>query len=220
MATKKKNLFWIISFVQAVLLSVILFSNGCGGSFVVGSKSSDSGGVSSSSSTAASNPNDIVVIPGAKTASVISANQILDHLTACAGVKNPSDTTLSVYQQKKGAISVYGAANTITSPMMMAVVSVAGEVCNDLISQEKLGPARIFQSMDLQASALPSDGVMGDSIAKLALSCWGRREETGEKQKILDMITSSVGATEAQSGSKAALMMCTSMLSSLDALLN
>lgn len=160
------------------------------------------------------------VTSGTKTVSLVYANEVLNHLASCAGVAKPSDQTLQTYDQKKGAISVYGAASTVTPPMMMAVASIAGEVCNDLINQEIATGQRIFVGINMAANALPSTAAMSDTISRLALSCWQRYDETAERQMILDMVNSSVGNTETMAARKASLMICTSMLSSLDSILN
>lgn len=159
-------------------------------------------------------------IPGAKTASLVYANQILDHMNLCAGVARPSDTTLRVFEEKRGAISTTGSVETMNPAMMMAVISVAGEVCQDLVNQEAANGLRIFQGFNLAGTTLPSDGVIRSAISRMAISCWSRQEDSAESQQILDMVYSSITAGEAQAARKASLMICASMLSSLDALLN
>lgn len=163
---------------------------------------------------------DITVIPGAKTVSLVYSKQVVEHLSACSGLAVPSDKTWAMYETKKGAISTYGTADTITSPMMMAVASIAGEICNDLIDQEIKSGARLFTGFNMSGSILPNSSQLSDSISRMAISCWERNESSSERQLLLDMINSSVGAGEALAGRKSALMLCTSMLSSLDSLLN
>ena len=163
----------------------------------------------------------VEVIPGAKTVSLVYSKQVLDQLSACSGLAVPSEKTLAMYEQKKGAISTYGDANSVTSPMMMAVISIAGEICNDLIDQETASAQpRLFTGFNMGSSILPNTSQLSDSISKIAVSCWERNESSTERQMLLDMVSSSVGVSESMAARKSALMICTSMLSSLDALLN
>ena len=108
----------------------------------------------------------------------------------------------------------------MTGPAMMAITSIAGEICNDLINQEISVGQRLFTGFDMAASALPNNSQLSDAITRLSLSCWQRNESSGERQALLGLVNSSVGATEVNGSRKAALMICTSMLSSLSALLN
>ena len=177
---KKHRYFKWAAVISIAGLCAVLVGNGCQ-EFGAWSGKSVADGVSSSSALGGdvggvNTPPDIGmdVIPGAKTASMVYSNEVLTHLASCAGVATPSDATVAMYEAKKGAISVYGQANTITSPMMMAITSIAGEVCNDLINQEvKLG-GRIFKNMNMSANTLPNNADLVDSVSRIALSCWGR----------------------------------------------
>ena len=212
----------IVRIISVVLLSgfiVITFGNGCSNEFKgIETPSTDPLTGSAPGNTTPAPGFD--VIPGTKTVSLVYSNQVLSQLSSCVGVAQPSDATNAMYDQKKGAISVYGTADTVTAPMMMSIISIAGEVCNDLINQEIANGNRIFMNMDLKASSLPSEAVLGDAAARLALSCWQRRETSSERTQMMNMVYSSVGASETNASRKAALMLCTSVLSSLDALLN
>ncbi len=222
MKMNKKSMRSILVVLVAITGVVVVFGNGCGQQFESLDQSSIQGSMSNSGLTgsAPNNPSDIPVIPDVKTVSLVYANQVLNHLSACAGVAKPSDQTIQVYEQKRGAISVYGTANTITSPMMMAVTTVAGEVCNDLINQEIATGGRIFKDMTLTSNARPTTALLGDAVSRLALSCWERLESSSERQRLVAMIEGNIGVNENASARKSALMVCTAMLSSLDALLN
>lgn len=212
---RHKALFVFAVLVGGVILSV---GNGCSKSFT---SSPSTGGSSNTAATGGSGGgDDMPVIPGARTVSIVYSKQVVDQLASCSGLAAPSAATMNMYEQKKGAISTYGAANTVTAPMMMAVTSIAGEICNDLIAQEASAGQRLFMGFNMAASALPNSGQLSDAITRLSLSCWQRNESSGERQALLDLVSSSVGASEANAPRKAALMLCTSMLSSLDALLN
>lgn len=209
----------MITAITSIVAVIVFFGNGCGrGFFPVASD--DKTPTSNATEAQSDESSNTDVIPGTKTVSVVYSKQALDQLASCAGVEVPSDATINMYESKKGAISVYGTAETITSPMMMAVVSVAGELCNDLINQERLAEnQRIFKGWDFSATALPSAGLIDASISRLALSCWDRQEYSGERTAVQDVVYS-VTTGEAKASEKAALMLCTTMLSSLNSLLN
>lgn len=217
----------LLVFAVVIGGAILSIGNGCSKSLTSASVGAGSGGSTSSAtdstggtSGSSSNSSDITVISGAKTVSLAYSKQIVDQLSSCVGVAQPSDTTLAMYEQKKGAVSTYGYANTVTSPMMMAVTSIAGEICNDLINQEVQSGQRLFVGFDMAASSLPNSSQIADSISRMALSCWQRNETSTERSLLVDLVNSSVSPNEALAGRKSALLICTSMLSSLDALLN
>lgn len=217
--TKNKRIvmFAVIAVVGGATLSI---GNGCSQQYALRGLASDSTADSTQSPATSTGSSDIEVIPGARTVSLVYSKQVLDQLSSCTGVALPSDKTNAMYEQKQGAISVYGYVNTVTSPMMMAVTSIAGEVCNDLINQESMSGRRLFVGYDFNASALPNNSQIADSVSRLALSCWQRNETDLEREILLDLVNSSVAANEPMGGRKAALLTCTAMLSSLDSLLN
>lgn len=212
---------------KAVLVAIVLvvggtlgIGNGCSRQYI--SNSADFLGQSSLAPPAAvaGGVTDIEVLPGARTVSLVYSKQVLDQLSSCAGLASPSDRTIAMYEQKQGAVSTYGYANTVTSPMMMAVTSIAGEICNDLVAQELVAGPRLFVGYNLAAAVVPNSSQLADSISRIALSCWQRNENSSERQVLLDMVNSSVMENETMASRKSALMICTAMLSSLDALLN
>lgn len=218
MMTKNKRMaiFAVILVVGGATLSI---GNGCSQQYS-NRGSTDVGSTDNNTSGTGGNNSDVEVIPGARTVSLVYSKQVLDQLSSCTGLAMPSDKTTATYQQKQGAISMYGYVNTVTSPMMMAVTSIAGEICNDLINQEVANGPRLFVGYNFTAASLPTPAQLGDSVSRIALSCWQRNETAEERQVLLDMINSSVGVSEATAGRKSALMICTAMLSSLDSLLN
>lgn len=217
----KKRIIRIAQVVASIAAVVVIFGNGCSeGGFYALDGSNKSSLDASQIGAQCKSSTDIEVIPGTKTVSFVGANQVLGHLSNCLGLSVPSDATVAVYNDKKGSISTYGAANSITPPMMMAIASIAGEVCSDMIDQEIATGERIFKNMNLQSSSLPSNSVLGSTISNLALSCWRGNETTEERAVLLDLVNQSVVANEANAARKAALLLCTAMLSSTNALLD
>ena len=213
---KHKTLLVFAILVGGVILSV---GSGCSKSF----STNFSTGTDPASNTAAgggSGNTDAPVIPGARTVSIVYSKQVVDQLASCSGVASPSGTTLAMYEQKKGSISTYGTSATVTAPMMVAVISIAGEISNDLINQEIASGQRIFVGFNMDANSLPNQSQISDAVTRLSLSCWQRKPTNEEMQTLVDMVNTSIGANEVMATKKAALMLSTSMLSSLDALMN
>ncbi len=207
-----KKRVWQIIFILLGSLSVgIGLGQGCSRPF-----GTSSGSSSSSSNSASVDQNGYQIDPNAQTLSLIYNKQVLDHLVSCSGVGVPSDETQATWSSKRGAVSIDGTVLTITAPMLMAVTTISGDVCRDLINQEKTTP-RIFNNVNWSGTVLPSDTALRDSIRGLALSCWQRPEEDLEQQVIMDAVKSefSTGTIDV---TDAYLFLCTSMLSSLDTL--
>ncbi len=208
------------AFQTAVVLvcAVVVFGNGCaeGGFYPQGSEN-----LASTLESSCKDPNEIEVIPGAKTASLVGTTNIVQHFAACTGLETVSQLTQGVYEDKKSSIGTYGAVTSITAPYLMAVHSIAGEVCNDVIDQEIAKGNRIFAGWNLASNSLPSNSQLADAAINLSLSCWQDYEiSQEEKDIVINSIVQSVGSGEAGASRKAAIIMCTSMLASLNALLN
>lgn len=220
MGNQNKMKRLIRAFQTAIVLvcAVVVFGNGCaeGGFYPQGSED-----VVSNLSASCKDPNEIEVIPGAKTASLVGTTNIVHHYSACTGLETISQLTQGVYEDKKSSIGTYGAVTSITAPYLMAVHSIAGEVCNDVIDQEIASGARIFAGWNLAANTVPSDSQLADAATNLSLSCWQDYEISAEEKSIIiNSIVQSVGSGEAGASRKSAVMLCTSMLASLNALLN
>jgi hypothetical protein len=157
---------------------------------------------------------------------LVYGKQILDNFTGCLGSGIPSQRTLNVYEAKQGSISEDGAVGTVTAPMLMATASIAGEVCMDLINQERglsLNARRIFTGIDFASNSVPAQGLMQDAARRIARSCWDRDEESAEADVILQSVNSAfssapTAAVATPVAQDAMLFLCTSMMSSLEAI--
>jgi hypothetical protein len=213
-----KQIRILLSFVAGGTALLITVGNGCSNRSDLNSLMGSSSSNSNNSSGAGDGTEPIK--PGVKMVSVVYAKQMLDQVTSCVGLKKPSDSTIRVYQQKSGAISLYGDAASVTAPMMMAATSIVAEVCNDLIQQEKAAVSpHIFVNWNLRASAastsLPANRDINDAVSRIALSCWQKAPSNQEMIEIVDL-----AVTENPTRESSALMLCTAMLSSLKTLLN
>lgn len=203
--------------VGAILFSgailIVGMGQGCGKLAAI----SDSGEESLSSTQGTSNDDDPSIKANTGTLALVYGKQVLDQFTNCLGSGLSSERTLAMTSSKQGTISENGYASTVTAPMLMAAVSIGAEVCQDLILQEKIAP-RIFIGFDFASSTLPADGSMQDAIRRIARSCWSRDEDPEEATIIMENMKSAYSSSSANQGQEAALFMCTSMISSLDAL--
>jgi hypothetical protein len=203
---------WQVAFILLASVSIgIALGQGCAKPFTQQTAAS-----TADPTNLVASENTELIDPNSQTLSMVYSKQVLDHMVSCSGVGIPSDATMATWATKKGAVSIDGSILTITAPMLMAVTTIAGDVCRDLINQEKTAP-RIFNGVNWSGTALPADGVLNDSIRGLALSCWPRMEEDAERQIIMDAVKSEFGSGSINM-SEAYLFLCTSMLSSLETL--
>jgi hypothetical protein len=192
-------------------LLIIGMGQGCGKLTAL----SDSG--DSVTNSSGSNDDDPSILPNTGTLALVYGKQVQDQFTNCIGSGLPSERLRTMYESKQGTVSETGYASTVTSPMLMAVTSIAAEVCQDLIIQERTAP-RIFIGFNFASTILPADGSLQDAVRRIARSCWSRDEDPEEADLIIESLKTVYPVSSANQTEEAALFMCTSMLSSLDAL--
>ncbi len=203
----KKFIVFSISFV-----GIALAYQNCG------SPSGNSGG----GTVAANSTNgDIVAIPNTKTASVQRASRVLDNMVSCLGTGQPSNAARDVWNDNKGTISEEGLANSMTQPMAKTLVSVAAEVCDDLLDRERgAAPAdrKIFIEADLDSGGL-SNANLRTASKRIARSCWGRNATADELAMIVSAVEDAFEGEndDANLTRKKMIYMCTSMTASFDA---
>lgn len=209
-----KKKLWQVFFVLVSSLAIgISLGQGCSRPY----QSIHNSGDTSSSDLSSQSETPYEINPQLPTLSLIYSKQVLDHYVSCSGIGAPSDSTLSTWESKRGAVSVDGSVLTITAPMFMATTTIVGDVCRDLIEMEKVNP-RLFLGVDWLSSTLTSDKEIQDGIRGLALSCWQRSEDDSERQILMDSVKSEFGMSPTNN-SDAFLFLCTSMLSSIDAMI-
>ena len=165
---------------------------------------------------------DIAVIAEARTASVISANRVMDSMVSCLGTIEPSDATRQEYDRLKGSCSVEGSANSISQPMLAAFTILGGEACNDLINieeQRAQGERRIFNSVDFDAGPNANFNAISDVVRRLSRSCWGRNETSQELRDLEIGVSQAFGnANGARNTRMSMLYLCTIMVSSFNSI--
>lgn len=144
------------------------------------------------------------------------------------GIQTPSARTITAANNAKPKITETGKVDTVNAPHLMALTNVAGELCLDLIIEEKAKTSenrRFFTSVDFATgpAALTATG-KSDLVRRMARNFWGRNETVAEKTVLLsslDAVTADprrTGVTDAIDTEDVLLFTCTSMLSSLDAI--
>jgi hypothetical protein len=206
----------------------VLFAMGCNNSFIHHYKKPKAQGIPEEIEEPppqqGSNTNgDLKIVNGARTVSVLNSGQVLQNMMSITGVDAPSAATVAMYDLKKTTFSENGRANSMNAPIVMALASVGGEVCSDLIVQEKAKAAadrRIYSQVNFGSGpANFSTAGRADSIRRLARSFWGRNETDAELQILQSALAEAVsaGGTAARDTEIVALYLCSAMIASLDA---
>jgi hypothetical protein len=143
--------------------------------------------------------------------STVYAKQFLDNMVSCTGLGIESARTRGEWNNRRGSLSEFGYATDVTPPMLMSIAAVAGEVCSDLIVKESAPGATpiIFDNFNLKG--MTSANEVEGSIQRIALSCWHRRASDSEVSLVRDMVADTA---QNMNGEQAALLLCTTMLSS------
>lgn len=163
-----------------------------------------------------------------KPVTVAYSENILTSMQLQTGLQTPSGRVLTANTSAKAKISETGKADTVNAPMWMAVTNLAGEVCLDLITDEKAKAAdarRFFSSVDFSKApdALSADN-KNDIIRRMARNFWGRNETAAEKTLLLSSLDSVLaqprrtGIADGTETEDALIYTCSAMLSSLDAI--
>lgn len=215
---KAKQIKLLIGLGISSVVVLITVGNGCSKRNVFNS-SSTSGGTNLSSSAPAVDQSE-PVNPNVKTVSLAYSKSFLDQVSSCVGLKAPSDNTVRVYKAKSPSLSTYGLAGSLTAPQLMSTVNIVGEVCNDLIQQEKSAVTpHMFVNWNLKSSAasksLPAQQDINDAISRLALSCW---QKSPSNEELLEL--QSLALQDAPTREISALMLCTAVLASFQTLAN
>lgn len=226
MDQKIKKFYINITLVALGLASVIVvFGFGCGMGFI-SMEGEEVTQQSLETPTKETEEDDQVVIPGAKTTGLVYANQILRNMSSVTGIKTFSRATLNFYEQNKFSVSEFGSANSLNPPMIMAIMGLGAEVCNDLVSQEGVpnNPRQIFNAIDF--SLTPSDidrAALSETVRRMARSFWGRNETPREltiiSESVFEVINDATTSITGREGTRNLMIyVCSGMLASVEAL--
>ena len=159
--------------------------------------------------------------------SLMTGEQIYESMLNVTGQSQAATTTqVDEYKSRINAFSPIDNLANMSSPMMLAASSLAGEVCNGLVTKEKglaASSRRFFQGIDFTKK--PSDNNAAGFMSAMdvfAVSAWGRHMSTEEQQVFsayFEEFKSNVTTTNnAAQTDNLCISACAAVLSSFDAL--
>jgi hypothetical protein len=159
---------------------------------------------------------------------LLSAEQTLQSMLNVTNVATAPASVLTEYNTRYGALAAGNDLSMANAPLMLSSTSLAGEVCNSMITNERAMAAAdraFFGSVNFNAGiSTMSDDVVKASIRGMARSFWGRNETQDEQVLLLSYkleFTDALAAnarTQAASSANFMTALCSAMLSSLDAI--
>lgn len=169
-----------------------------------------------SGTLALSNEDGDRIVLNEKTVSTVYSKQVLDNMVSCLGIGQASNSAKEIFENMKQSVSERGKAKELTPPMLMGITSLAGEVCQQLVDQEKaLSEKRIFSGFDFNSGSV-GDSDVSAAVTRLARSCWLRNETNSENNAILDSVYDSFGSN--LDPEDVAVYTCTAVLASFDSI--
>ncbi len=165
-----------------------------------------------------------------KPVTVAYSENLTASLQQLTGVKTLSAETLRTITDTKNGTTESGKADSINAPMMIGLANLAGDMCFDLIKEEKAktdsATRRFFTKIDFgRGPADISSDAQDDVIRRMSRNFWGRNETLAEKALIRSTLAESLKdekpvnfASDQQETENALLLVCASMLSSLDSI--
>lgn len=160
----------------------------------------------------------ILSLKAEKDVGVIKKSQVLVSFTRCLGLQDSelSAATIAAYRNNISAFSQTGTAGSVTAPMLMASITVAGEVCRDLIDVEGKRTNRIFFPGFNLANGVQGTYVFSQTVHSFATACWGRPGTQTEVDTLAQALRDS--NLYSQKTRSEALFLCTNILASADGL--
>ncbi|MFS4460494.1 hypothetical protein [Bdellovibrio sp. HCB2-146] len=159
---------------------------------------------------------------------LLSAEQTLQSMLSVTNTSTASAATLTEYNDRYGALAAGNDLSMANGPLMIGATSLAGEVCNNMITQEKAAATasrNFYGSVNFAAGISSLDDLaFRSSIRGMARSFWGRNETMEEYTLLLQYkndFSAALAAnarTQAASTSNVLLALCAAMLSSLDSI--
>ena len=162
--------------------------------------------------------NELFEVKPDKQESIVSHRQIIPSYSSCLGLAESevSARTKTTVSSLKETLSKNGDINGISAPMMMGLITVVGDFCTDLMDKEKSSSVRkYFLGFNLGGTANGQNYDASQTVQTLAQSCWGRAARTDEIN-IVNSAMQKAGLSTTKDR-KAALFLCTTVLSSSDA---
>lgn len=221
------NKYIKIMLIVVPSMAVALFGfNNCGRyGAMEDSGTSDSASLGSSGSTDGEVNSEKLGLPFA----LLSAEQTLTSMMKVANVSTASTAIVNEYNSRYGSLAAGNDLSMVNGPLMLGSTSLAGEVCNSLLTQEKaitdVTQRNFFGSINFGAGiASVTDANFEAAVRGMARSFWGRNENTMELDLLKQFKTefndalAATARTQAASSSNLMLSTCAAMLSAVDAI--
>ena len=243
--TRRKLKHLLILFPTSVAL-VVGFSN-CGQSFetkpgtITSSSGSNSNSNSSEGGGSGTNPTTTPPTNSGGTPSgdnsqltvnsayaIMTGDQTLTSMLKVTGMVSPTDEIMAEYKARYSAFAGGSEITRVTSPVLLASTSLAGEICSSLVKKEKsLSDSQrlFFSGINFpMGSANISDSSYQTAIRSMARSFWVRNENSDElatfqtfRNEFEGELTSAE-KSQAASAEKLMITTCAAVLSTLDAI--
>ncbi len=156
------------------------------------------------------------------------SENIITSMQLQTGLATVSARVTTANTNAKAKITETGKADSVNAPMWMAVTNLAGEVCLDLVTDEKAKAAtarRFFGQVDFtRAPASFTSDIKSDMIRRMARNFWGRNETVAEKTVLVSSLDAAIAdarrtnVNDATETEDILVYTCTAMLSSLNAI--
>lgn len=159
---------------------------------------------------------------------LLSAEQTLASMVKVANVTAPSASVLNEYNNRYGALAAGNDLSMANAPLILGATSLAGEVCANLVNQERALAAdarSFFGPVNFMTGATSvNDAAFATAVRGMARSFWGRSENTEEsamlntfKNEFIEGLPAA-SRTQAASTSNLLIGTCAAMLSSVEAI--
>lgn len=158
---------------------------------------------------------------------LLTAEQVFYSMINVTEQPNFSNAIRDEYTIRSGSLSVDSDLKTVNGPMLLAITSLAGEVCNGLVAREQaitdVNQRKYFGSVNFgQAIANLSTNGYTDVVTKMSNSFLGRAPSSAELEIFNGFRTDFQAAIPAANIGQAAqtralvLSTCSALLSSMD----
>lgn len=207
--------------ILALSASMLVMYQNCGPGVLNSSNSSSVAPTNQQQQQYTLNENGVTEFHDAKAVGVSYSENTFTSMLQQTGVITPSANTRNAVTAQFTKLPETGRSDSVTAPMFVSITTVAGELCNDLVAQERALAAanrRFYGGVDFNAGpASISAATKDDMIRRLARSFWARNESVQEKALILAAFNGQFTSATTADTPRAAMFLCSAMLSSLDA---
>lgn len=158
---------------------------------------------------------------------LLTSEQIFNSFINLTDQPNFSNNIMNEFNLRSGTLSVTSDLKFMNAPMLLAITSLAGEVCNGLVAREQAiadtTQRRFFSNVNFgQAIANFDQQSYSSTVSRLASSFWGRSPSSEELQMFSEFRNDFIAAVPAAQINQAAqtralaLSTCTAMLATFD----